>query len=77
MNQLTQEPLVAIHDVSKSYRRGSQRVPVLEHITLGITEGEFLDLMGPSGSGKSCCQVYGFSGCCNEFIRRRTSFNSR
>jgi putative ABC transport system ATP-binding protein len=53
MNQLTPEPLVAIHDVSKSYRRGSQRVPVLEHITLDIAEGEFLGLMGPSGSGKS------------------------
>ncbi len=44
---------MAIHDVSKSYRRGSQQVPVLEHITLDIAEGEFLALMGPSGSGKS------------------------
>ena len=46
-------PLVAIRDVSKSYQRGNQRVPVLEHITLDIAEGEFLALMGPSGSGKS------------------------
>jgi putative ABC transport system ATP-binding protein len=53
MNQLIPEPLVAIHDVNKSYRRGSQRVPVLEHITLDIAAGEFLALMGPSGSGKS------------------------
>ena len=53
MPQDAQDILVGIHDVSKSYRRGSQRVPVLEHITLDITAGEFLALMGPSGSGKS------------------------
>jgi putative ABC transport system ATP-binding protein len=46
-------PLVAIHEVSKSYRRGSQQVPVLERITLNIAAGEFIALMGPSGSGKS------------------------
>lgn len=46
-------PLVAIHEVSKAYRRGSQSVPVLERITLDIAAGEFIALMGPSGSGKS------------------------
>ncbi len=45
--------LVEIRDVSKSYRRGDQVVPVLENINLSIQEGEFLALMGPSGSGKS------------------------
>src|SRR5512144_1962123 len=53
MPQDAPDILVGIHDVSKSYRRGSQRVPVLEHITLDIATGEFLALMGPSGSGKS------------------------
>ena len=46
-------PIVEIEHVSKSYRRGSQIVPVLEDITFDIGEGEFLALMGPSGSGKS------------------------
>lgn len=46
-------PLVEIKNLSKSYRRGSQIVPVLENITFDIAEGEFLALMGPSGSGKS------------------------
>ncbi len=46
-------PIVEIRNVSKSYRRGSQIVPVLENITFDIAEGEFLALMGPSGSGKS------------------------
>ena len=44
---------VEIQHVSKSYRRGSQIVPVLDDITFDIKEGEFLALMGPSGSGKS------------------------
>ncbi len=42
-----------IKNLSKSYRRGSQIIPVLEDINLDIPEGEFLALMGPSGSGKS------------------------
>ena len=45
--------IVRIDKVSKSYRRGSQTVPVLHEITFDIAEGEFLALMGPSGSGKS------------------------
>jgi putative ABC transport system ATP-binding protein len=46
-------PIVAIKDLNKSYRRGSQIIPVLNNITFDIDEGEFLALMGPSGSGKS------------------------
>lgn len=46
-------PIVEIQNLCKSYRRGSQVVPVLEKITFDIEEGEFLALMGPSGSGKT------------------------
>jgi putative ABC transport system ATP-binding protein len=46
-------PIVRIRDVSKSYRRGSQTLPVLQNIALDIAEGTFLALMGPSGSGKT------------------------
>ncbi len=45
--------LIEIHNLCKSYRRGNQRVPVLEDLTLDVAAGEFLALMGPSGSGKS------------------------
>jgi putative ABC transport system ATP-binding protein len=46
-------PIIEIKDLTKSYRRGSQSIVVLENISLNIEEGDFLALMGPSGSGKS------------------------
>jgi len=48
-----QRIVVSIRNAAKSYRRGSQVVPVLEDISFDIEQGEFLALMGPSGSGKS------------------------
>ena len=47
------EPLISLHNIVKSYRRGQQTVPVLSGVTFDIAAGEFLALMGPSGSGKS------------------------
>jgi putative ABC transport system ATP-binding protein len=47
------KPIVEIRSLNKSYRRGTQVVPVLHDITFDINEVEFLVLMGPSGSGKS------------------------
>jgi putative ABC transport system ATP-binding protein len=46
-------PIVEIHNLTKSYRRGDQVIPVLQDISFVIDDGEFLALMGPSGSGKS------------------------
>ena len=46
-------PIVEIRNLSKSYRRGTQIVPVLHDISFDIQEEEFLVLMGPSGSGKT------------------------
>ncbi len=39
--------------VSKVYRRGSEEVPALTDISLGIRKGEFVSFIGPSGSGKT------------------------
>jgi putative ABC transport system ATP-binding protein len=45
--------LVEIKNLTKTYTRGDQEIPVLRDITLDIPEGDFIALMGPSGSGKS------------------------
>jgi len=45
--------LVEIHNLSKVYERGRQKIEVLHHIDLQIESGDFVALMGPSGSGKT------------------------
>jgi putative ABC transport system ATP-binding protein len=47
------DTIVQIRNVSKTYRRDSNTVPVLQNISLDVPAGEFLGLMGPSGSGKT------------------------
>ena len=49
----TPEPLIRIRELSKSYQRGGQEIPVLLDIQLDVMAGDFIALMGPSGSGKS------------------------
>jgi putative ABC transport system ATP-binding protein len=50
---VVRDALIKLRDISKSYRRGGQVLPVLTGISFDIARGEFLSLMGPSGSGKS------------------------
>jgi putative ABC transport system ATP-binding protein len=45
--------LVTIRDVHKVYKRGNERIDVLQGVNVEIARGEFLALMGPSGSGKT------------------------
>ena len=45
--------IVRVHGVHKFFRRGSERVDVLNGVTVDVPDGEFLGLMGPSGSGKT------------------------
>ncbi len=45
--------LIRLAEVSKNYRKGRELVRVLDGISLGIEESDFVGLMGPSGSGKT------------------------
>jgi len=53
MIEQSPQPLVRVRDVHKYFRRGSERLDVLQGLSLDVPTGEFLALMGPSGSGKT------------------------
>jgi len=45
--------MISVTDVSKVYKQGALSIAVLQDVTIRIERGEFLSIMGPSGSGKS------------------------
>ena len=45
-------PLIDVRNVSKEYTMGDNRIRALESVSLTIARGEFVSVMGPSGSGK-------------------------
>ncbi len=45
--------LIELINVTKSYRKGAQKVTPLSALNLEVEEGDFVALMGPSGSGKT------------------------
>jgi putative ABC transport system ATP-binding protein len=49
----TPGPLIRIEDVHKYYDLGAARVHALRGVSLAVESGEFLAVMGASGSGKS------------------------
>lgn len=50
---MSDEILVRASGLHKEFRRGGERIDVLQGVNLEIPRGEFLALMGPSGSGKT------------------------
>jgi putative ABC transport system ATP-binding protein len=46
-------PVIALQDVTKTYRTGSLSVQAVRGVSLTIGPGEYVAIMGPSGSGKS------------------------
>ena len=45
--------MIQAHSIDKSYKLSGRQVPVLKNISLTVSEGEFIAIMGPSGTGKS------------------------
>ncbi|HXT52277.1 MAG TPA: ABC transporter ATP-binding protein, partial [Thermoanaerobaculia bacterium] len=49
------EPLLALRRITKVYGEGSAAVQALRGVDLDVHPGEFVAVMGASGSGKSTC----------------------
>lgn len=47
------DAIIAVKDLSKTYKIKRQKVTAVTNVSLTIYKGEFVALMGPSGSGKS------------------------
>lgn len=53
MNSPTNEPIVQLKNVSKTYHQGKIEVKAVDHFSIDIQKGDFAALCGPSGSGKT------------------------
>lgn len=45
--------ILKVENLSKVYGKGENKVEALKNINLSVTKGEFVAIVGASGSGKS------------------------
>nr|WP_166180299.1 ABC transporter ATP-binding protein [Altererythrobacter segetis] len=53
MAEATSRPLIELHGITKTYGHGSAAFQALKGVSLSIARGDFVAIMGASGSGKS------------------------
>lgn len=44
--------MITMKNINKGYMLGEEKVPVLKNVNFHVEEGEFVAILGPSGSGK-------------------------
>jgi len=49
------DPIISVRNLKKIYRIGTYRVHALDGVSFDMARGEFLAIVGTSGSGKSTC----------------------
>src|SRR4030066_595790 len=50
---MNEPAIIEIDQITKIYKMGNVQVTALDGVSLTVQQGEFLAIMGPSGSGKS------------------------
>lgn len=53
MPETGDSPIISISELCRTFQVGDVQVHALDHVTLDISQGDFVAVMGPSGSGKS------------------------
>ena len=59
------KPLVEVRDMCKIYNPGENEVRALDHVSLTIDQGEFVGIIGHSGSGNTDFRIllFEWKGC--------------
>lgn len=49
---MEQDVIIEMKKINKGYLLGTEKVPVLKNVDFRVRKGEYVAILGPSGSGK-------------------------